>query len=281
MYILQRVHTAKHLINTLHFSFVINDIVLGLFSGIIWDKIKFKLKIIHSIYFDWYCSVLRNWTLYIAQNYNHIKHVFEELLQKRSTNRWRSRRDESLGSRAIFWPFTKPRGNNGGTAPTKGGTTDFWHHSFHATPMGLMLKSRIQGDPVARCPPPPPFHHLSPDVKGWPKTLNSDIIGFDSRQATRWCLHPLTLIGQEKQRRSVPLGHHCVVRSDGWPYISPSALFVPRHAALVFYSGCKGSDAPPLVMWPSLSRVHWFKSRGVLKSCRMAALVVLTPQRRV
>ena len=144
-----------HLINTLHFSFVINDIVLGLFSAIIWDKIKFKLKILHSIYFDWYCSVLCNWTLHIAQNYNHIKHVFEELLQKRPTNRWQSRRDESLGSRAIFWPFTKPRDNSGGTAPTKGGTTDFWHHSFHATPIGLMLKSRIQGDPVSRCPLPP------------------------------------------------------------------------------------------------------------------------------
>ena len=39
-----------------------------------------------------------------------------------------------------------------------GGTTDFWPQSFHATPIGLMLRSRIQ--PGARCPsarpvPPP------------------------------------------------------------------------------------------------------------------------------
>ena len=46
-----------------------------------------------------------------------------------------------------------------------GGTTDFWLHSFHAKPIGLMLKSSIQ--PGARCPSalpvPPPM----------PKTSNS------------------------------------------------------------------------------------------------------------
>ena len=44
----------------------------------------------------------------------------------------------------------------GGTAPSKWSTTDFSPHFFHATPIGLMLKSRIQGDTVSRCPPPPP-----------------------------------------------------------------------------------------------------------------------------
>ena len=44
----------------------------------------------------------------------------------------------------------------GGAAPTAGrNTTDFWPHSFHATPVGLMLKYRIQGGTVPRCPPPP------------------------------------------------------------------------------------------------------------------------------
>ena len=34
------------------------------------------------------------------------------------------------------------------------GTNDFWPHSFHATPIGSMLKSHIQGG--ARCPCAPP-----------------------------------------------------------------------------------------------------------------------------
>ena len=48
----------------------------------------------------------------------------------------------------------------GGTALTGGGgggTTDLWPHSFCATPIGLMLKSGIQGSTVPRCPIPPPM----------------------------------------------------------------------------------------------------------------------------
>ena len=40
-----------------------------------------------------------------------------------------------------------------------GGTTDFWPQSFHATPIGLMLKSRVQ--PGALCPVLPPFRRPS------------------------------------------------------------------------------------------------------------------------
>ena len=39
-----------------------------------------------------------------------------------------------------------------------GGTTDFWPQSFHATPIGLMLKSLFQ--PGTRCPSAPPFRRL-------------------------------------------------------------------------------------------------------------------------
>ena len=38
---------------------------------------------------------------------------------------------------AQHWRWNDSDGGGGG------GTTDFWHHSFHATPIGLMLKFRI------------------------------------------------------------------------------------------------------------------------------------------
>ena len=144
-----------------------------------------------------------------------------------------------------------------------------------------MLKSRIQGDPVARCPPPvpPPIprcQRLTKDCKfGYHRlrfatsnTLVSTPSGFN------W-IGKITALGAARTPLRCPLRRLTVYPTQR--PIHPSQ----RSAALVSCAGCKGSDAPPLVMWPSLSRVHWFKSRGVLKSCRMAALVVLTPQRWV
>ena len=52
----------------------------------------------------------------------------------------------------VFWTLAAER-----LRPT-GGTADCWPPSFHATPMGLMLKYRIQ--PGARCPSVPPFRRL-------------------------------------------------------------------------------------------------------------------------
>ena len=42
----------------------------------------------------------------------------------------------------------------------QGDTTDFWPRSFHATPIGLMFNSHIEGGSVPWCPPPPPFRRL-------------------------------------------------------------------------------------------------------------------------
>ena len=59
----------------------------------------------------------------------------------------------SLSSVSFSFLRSSIRGWTALTGGGGGGNTDFWPHSFHATPILLMLKYRIQGGTVTRCPP--------------------------------------------------------------------------------------------------------------------------------
>ena len=53
------------------------------------------------------------------------------------------------------WPLRViSSASSGGIPSIKGGTADFWSHSFHATPIGLMLKCQNQRGHGAAVPSP-------------------------------------------------------------------------------------------------------------------------------
>ena len=132
-----------------HFSFVINYIVLGLLSGIIWDKIKFKLKIVHIYWLILLSLVQLDDITYSTKLQSHKTHFCKPVICRKG-----QRTVGKKGHHLLLTPFF----------PCNAHIVIYSYiyivNNITILPIllyiGLMLKYRIQGDLVARCPPPPP-----------------------------------------------------------------------------------------------------------------------------
>ena len=102
-------------------------------------------------------------------------YILETGESSRSSPGSRHPTQQNEGGRVEHW-------RRNGSDQGGGGTNDFSPHSFHATPIGLMLKFRIQGGTVPRSPPPvpPPAGRTRP-VGVHPRSVRGRPVGVHPR----------------------------------------------------------------------------------------------------